>query len=346
MKICKNVVKTIEEVFEETVEKWIEKVEEVCEDLPWPIDWICKAVTFLIKIVEVIVKTVVKVVVTVVCYTIALALTILGALVNLLLASPILGTIIRWWLGALAWGWSQLVGTFDAIGGLIGIRPIKHLRLHIIILMRDDRTLTVPPDRTALAVERVESIFRARADVKIHTTVHQVNTPSPRTALHVDSGVGLLGEDLTGAGLYFQTTIHDMLWEDSALFALKIGAPVVAFIVDGVGTTELGCSSGPLADYICVEGGRMIVPQLSTPVIAPVPPQPAGATMLQAATTLAHELGHACGLLHDKVTDCVNGDSTNLMYCRPTSPAGVVRGDNLSPFQRAVVRSSPHVTYL
>ncbi len=346
MKVCKDIIKTIEEEVEKTVEEWIEKIEEVCEDLPWPLDWFCKAVTVFIKIVKTIVFTVVKTVVTVVCYTVTTALNILGEIVNLLLAIPIIGPLIKMAIGALIFIWSQFVGYIDAGLGLIGVRPRKNLHLHIIILMRDDRTLTVPPDRIDLAVQRAESIFRNRADVKLHTTVHTVSTPSPRNALYVDTGTGLLGEEMTGAGLYYQWTITEMLWEENFLFAIKIGAPIVAFIVDGVGTTETGCSSGPLADYVCVEGGQLIVPPQSTPVTAPVAAQPAGSTMNNASATLAHELGHACGLLHDNVTDCRNGDSTNLMYCNAFALNGQPRGDNLSPFQRAIVRSSPHVTYL
>lgn len=348
MEVCKNIVKTIEEEFEQTVTDWVKKVETFCEDLPWPLDWFCKVVTTLIKVVTTIVFTIVKVYVTLVCYPIVAALTLGGEIINLILSIPIIGPIIKWWIGALVFVWSQFVGAIDAVGGLVGIRPIKHLRLHIIILMRDDRTLTVPPDRVGLVVQRTESIFRARADVKIHTTVHQVNTPSPRNALYVDTGAGLLAEDMTGAGFYFQTTIAEMLWEHNFLFAIRVGAPIVAFIVDGVGTTSLGCSSGPLADYICVEGGQMLVPRRvdGAPVTAPIPPEPPGAVMGQASATLAHEMGHACGLLHDTVTDVANGDPTNLMYGYATTPGGMARGDNLSPFQRAVIRSSPHVTYL
>ena len=346
MEICNEISKTIEETFEETIESWVEKVDKVCEDLPWPLSWFCHLVTTVIKVVVTIVKTIVKTIVTVVCHAISLVVSLIAEVVQLVLAIPILGPILKWFIGAVVWVWSQFIGLLDAGLGLIGIRPMKHLRLHVILLMRDDRTLTAPVERIALAVQRAESIFRTRADVKIHSYIHQVNTPSLRNALTIDSGVGLLGEDMTGAGLYFQTTITEMLWDDNPWFAIRVGAPIVAFIVDGVGTTPIGCSAGPLADYVCVEGGQMIVRPQSGPVTAPVPPEPAGATIAMASATLAHELGHACGLLHDNFLDCRNGDSTNLMYCSPTNSAGVARGDNLSPFQRAIVRSSPHVTYI
>jgi hypothetical protein len=79
---------------------------------------------------------------------------------------------------------------------------------------------------------------------------------------------------------------------------------------------------------------------------APIAPELPGVGIGLASATLAHELGHACGLLHDNFLDCAAGDTTNLMYCKLVTPDGFFAGDNLSPFQRAIVRSSPHVTYL
>jgi hypothetical protein len=132
--------------------------------------------------------------------------------------------------------------------------------------------------------------------------------------------VGLLGEDLTETGVYFQSVIRDTLWSDGPAFTIKIFAPVVAFVVDGVGDSAVGCSAGPLADYVCVEGATFDPNDLAQ----------------VASPSLAHEIGHACALPH-----VVDDDMTNLMY-----PRVGARGTNLSPLQRAVVRSSPHVTYL
>jgi hypothetical protein len=244
-------------------------------------------------------------------------------------------------IGAGVWVASQSLGLVDAVGGLVGIRPTKHLRLHVIILMRSDGTLTVPSDRVALTVARAESVYRARADVKLHSIVHEMTQPSPTNALYVDTNAGVLGEDITGAGAYFQSTISEVLSEDDPWFVVRVGAPVVAFIVEGVGDPgrQFGCSAGPLTDYVCIEGGSMIVPPQKTPIVTPIDPEPPDATEAMASTTLAHEIGHACGLLH---TD----DLTNLLYPNSFGPDGSTpRGDNLSPFQRAIIRSSPHVTY-
>ena len=328
MEVCKNIEEKVIETFEETIEKWIEKVDEVCEDLPWPIDWFCHAVTSLIKIVETVVKEVVRIYIKVVCTPIAFVFTVLTGLLQLALAIPILGTWIRFLVGSIVWLWSQFIGLVDAVGGLVGLRPIKHLRLEVFILMHPDGTLTVQPGATSTLLASTESIFRSRADVKVHTTIHQVDSPSPGNALtigtEIDPLFGLLAEDATGAGMYFQKVIHDRLWQDSPWLTFRLGATIILFVVDEVEGTYAGCSAGPIVDYICIEGRQF------------------GAAD---QTLIAHEMGHACGLFHDDVTDCANGDLTNLMYCQATKNRQP-RGNNLSPFQRALVRSSPHVTYV
>src|SRR5262245_41950146 len=247
MEICKTITEKFEEVWTETIESLVETVSDVCEDLPWPLDWVCHAVVTVVKVVTTIVHTIVHTVITVTCYVVTTLLAIAGAIIGLVLAVPILGTWVKTLVGGLVWVWSQFVGLTDAGLGLIGIRPIKNLRLHVIILMRPNRTLTVPPGQIQLCLDRTADIFRRRADIKLTTTVHQVDTPSVKNALTVDTGVGLFFEDMGDAGMYFQTTIKDMLFEHDALFAIRLGAPVVAFIVDGVGSTQIGCSAGPAA---------------------------------------------------------------------------------------------------
>jgi hypothetical protein len=183
--------------------------------------------------------------------------------------------------------------------------------------LRDhDGPLVAEPD-VADVLRETQRIFRDRAKVAVETTVHTVRAISPDYAFHVDTGVGLLGEDLTLAGTYFQSAMTLELGDSvTGLFARQ-PAPIVAFVVKGVGDTQVGCSAGPLADYVLVECDRMLA-------------QPGGKVF----NTLAHEIAHGCGLIH---TD----DMTNLLY-----PSGVIeRGDNLSPFQRMIVRNSSHVAF-
>lgn len=83
------------------------------------------------------------------------------------------------------------------------------------------------------------------------------------------------------------------------------GAPVWVFAVRGFATRHLGCSLGPVTDYVTVR-------------------------LTGEPTTLAHELGHACGLWH------TSGDT--LMYGRPSRTARLTR------LQVWLVRASRHVT--
>lgn len=346
MKVCETIVHEVEETRTETTKKFIKEAKTFCRDLPWPLDVLCSVVVTIIEIFETIVYTILRVWTEVVCRTIEIVLLILASVYNTILLIPVLGTWVKALVGLIVFVWSQLVGALDAGLGLLGIRPIKHLRLYVVVLMRRDRTLTVPLDRIDLALARTKQIFRERADVKIVSTVFAVDTPSPSDALQIESGIGLLLEDMGPAGFYFQKYMTEKFWTDGPLFVWKVGAPLVAFVTEGVGSSETGCSAGPLADYICIEGGQMIVWPQSTPVTAATPPQPPNARVEDAAATLAHEIGHACGLPHvDDATNLMSPSSNDNF--NPSTGARInPRGTNLSPLQRAIVRSSPHVTYL
>lgn len=299
----------------------VEKIDKICHDLPWPLSWLCDIVKTMVEVIEWVVETIVTVIVTVVCVLITIAeqlLTLGAGLVQLLGSLPIIGPIARWVVGAVSWLVDQLVGLADGLAGLFGILPIKNLDLHVIILRGPDGAL-VRESEIQPVLRETERIYRARARVAVTSTVHTVTERTPDNALHIDAGVGLLGEDLTGAGFYFQEMMTRYLPDSNLQRLLRLAVPIVAFVVEGVGDTDTGCSAGPLADYVVVEAAQL----------RPVPKT--GNLM----NTLSHEMGHSCGLLH---TD----DLTNLM--NPTDNSGS-RGDNLSPFQRLIVRSSTHVTY-
>ena len=288
----------------------------VCSWLPWPLDELCDTVVDVIDTVISWVEEIVRFVTRVVCVPVDLATKLIAAAVNLIESIPVFGALVRWVRGLVEFVVRQVAGLGEGILGLFGILPIKQLELHVVILSNQDGPLT-----TEAAIREVlrdtERIYRSRARVAVSSSVHVTQEPAPANALHIEAGVGLLGEDLTGAGSYFVQTMSDLLGDDAADLLLRNPAPLVAFVVEGVGDTETGCSAGPLADWVVVETRQMV--------------HPAGEPLYN---TLAHETGHACGLLH---TD----DVTNLM--NPIGNTG--RGDNLSPFQRMIVRSSSHVAF-
>jgi predicted Zn-dependent protease len=81
----------------------------------------------------------------------------------------------------------------------------------------------------------------------------------------------------------------------------------------------VGCSLGPLTDYITVMFRREDASVVDH-------------------STLAHELGHACSLSH------VDGGN-NLMNPHP-EPANRAQRRSLTRAQIALLRASRHVTYL
>jgi len=319
MQVCQSVETKVDEVITETFEHVTTRIDEICEDLPWPLDWFCHAVTTVIKWVEEVVRTVTRTIIKVVCTPVETALNLIGDVVNTLLNIPILGAFIRWVRGALIYAISQVGGLADTAAGLIGIRPMKKLSLHVIVLMKDDGTLLKAAAEIDPCLRNTERIYRERAEIRIESSVHNVSEPSPSNALYVDSDTGFFGEDATAAGMYFQQMMTELVGEGFSR-ATGLWAPIVAFIVEGVGDANTtGCSGGPFADYLVVE------------------PKVVDGT----DNTLAHEIGHALGLLHDNILfGQSKGDTTNLMFW------ATPRGDNLSPFQRGLVRASPHVSYL
>lgn len=316
MKVCEDTIERWTERVRHEVHEFFTRVHEVCTWLPWPLDALCDLVTDVIEKVTEWFEDVVHEVLKVVCKPIDIALAIASKVLGIILSIPVLGPIVKWVVGGVEWVVDQVAGIPEGIAGLLGWLPKKVMDLHVIIL-RDSNGPLVLESAIGKVVSETERIYWDRARVAVRTTIHTMETIAPDYAFHIDAGIGIFGEDLTLAGTYFQSTMTLELGDSVAGLFTRRPAPIVAFIVIGVGDSEVGCSAGPLADYVVVERERML-------------PQAGG----QVFNTLAHEIGHACGLMH---TD----DKTNLLY-----PHGAIdRGDNLSPFQRMIVRNSSHVAF-
>ena len=201
---------------------------------------------------------------------------------------------------------SRVAGAPELVASLAGSTRPKKLRLRIVVLRDEDGRPVVEETDVRAALEEAVRVLRAEVAVAL---------------------VPLDGRFVDVADAPAPRAALDSPCTDSGLWRTDLGAagryfrahrrrgrvgqgsPLTVFVVrDVVG--KCGCSLGPLGDYVTID--------------------PVG---LRRGTRriLAHELGHSCGLRHVGAED-------NLMRARAP-------GERLTRWQRAVLRSSRHVTY-
>ena len=94
------------------------------------------------------------------------------------------------------------------------------------------------------------------------------------------------------------------------------------FIIQEVKDDEkynyVGCSAGPLSDYVVVDLEGIKDPP---------------------ASTMMHEMGHCCNIIGHPGTNLID-----LMY-GSDKEGEIFRGDNVRGWQRNLIRASRHVTY-
>lgn len=315
METCREITRTWTERVRRVRTVITKVARTVCRWLPWPLSALCSVIVDVVETVIEWFEDVVHTVTEIICTPIDVAIGLAGRLLGAALSIPILGPIVRG-LARIGETIVNLVGGLpELVGWQLGVRPIKRAELHLVVLSTTNGPLLAAGEAD-VALRDTQRIFAERARVEVATSVHVVRKPAPRAVWQVDADGGLLGEELTLAGTYFQQVITSLL---GGHIVDRRPAPVFAFVVPQVGTTQTGCSLGPLVDWFVIE-----------------PDQLRSVGGRPRSNTLAHELGHACGLAH-----ATDGDVTNLLY--PYSDSG--RGDNLSGFQVGVVRSSSHVAF-
>lgn len=205
----------------------------------------------------------------------------------------------------------------DLVGHALGLVPTKKLRLRVVIL-RDESSLPLTnPVEVMPSIEAAQVIFERQTRTKIITPcdrlIETLGVAAPTEALDVHCDFEAWKEGLKEAGNFFETYLE----QNAAGMLTGYAAPITVFIVRNV-SGKAGCSLGPLTDYVTVALCGLAVHRRDDK----------GCTLPR---ILAHEVGHACGLWHVK-------DASNLM-----SPGG--SGINLRWWQKAILRSSRHVTY-
>lgn len=198
-----------------------------------------------------------------------------------------------------------VLGIFDLLLGFIAWPP-KKLRLQIFILSDQSGPLVDPGDLKP-AIDFAKKTLKDRFNVKLvsygENMIQIIEEPAPRAALEVSCDSGALKEEFGEAGEYFAN--HLTGWN---AIPISLTFPITAFVVRDV-KGKIGCSLGPLSDYITLdkEGAK-------------------------SESTLAHEIGHCCSLWH-------SGSKSNLMW--PDAD----RGNQVKWFQKNLLRSSRHVLY-
>jgi hypothetical protein len=231
----------------------------------------------------------------------------------------------------------EILGRFIGLPGfffdLIIPWPRKKLRMRILILKSEDGSpLHATRDLVQEAREAYDlarTILRREANVKLISygnlaRVEVLDVNPPTSALEPRCRgpfIDAFGE----AGTFYLANKQYSI----SILALGNGAPISAFIVRNIeNDTKVGCSSGAFYDHLVVSLDGLRV-ENSDDV----------GQSFRTSTTLAHEIGHSCGLNYMGFKEH-SDKKNNLMYKDQS------RGTNLNRLQIAGLRNSRFVTYL
>ncbi len=206
--------------------------------------------------------------------------------------------------------WGVTVGAYDLFLGFLTWPP-KKLQYQVFILS-DQKGPLIDPGQIQPAIDFLTQTFQQRLNVSVHPYgkpgVQVIEGVAPAAALDVGCNLDLLGNEFGEAGQFFAE--HLAGW---VAIPISLAFPVTIFVVRSVANGDKdGCSLGPLADYVVVAASSFSNPD--------------------SVSTITHEIGHACNLWHVRT-------QSNLMW------ADIPRGNNLSWWQKNLVRSSRHVYF-
>ena len=297
-----------------------------------------KAVKKVLEVVVDIATTIVNAVVeTLESTVIAWVGGLIGAIIGGILTIPYFGRFINWILQIIKTIIWRLVGIVDFGLSLIGILPEKKMRICVIAL-KDSIDYFATEAEILNNLDNLIQVFKDEANVRVVSSApFQYNTPfssvgsstaswihfkkneSSVSALDVSCNSKAAKEDIGLTGGVLQSTILEECFYGNFRRLIGYGAPLVVFVLRKV-EGKLGCSLGPLVDYVTTSGDGI----------------------KRDISLIAHECGHACGLAHcgDFSSGCDEGNKNNLMYPN----AG--RNTKLNRWQVAVLRNSRHVTSL
>ncbi len=98
----------------------------------------------------------------------------------------------------------------------------------------------------------------------------EMSEVSDSNILLVSCGLRAAGEDIWIPGVKFELLTGIKMVYGNFRRLIGYGAPIMIFMVKDYNSSVIGCSMGPLSDYVTVKGGS--------------------------SSCIAHELAHACNL--------------------------------------------------
>ena len=259
-------------------------------------------------------------VVTVMNFVITVVETVIGWIadavawvVGLILSIPIIGRFIALVIGYVTFVVGFIVNTvLEAAFGVLGIvgvrQPMKLLRLVVVVQQDAFGTPVTTIDEVRVQLDFLIKLFQERANIRVipggpfrfasqfdwspipaeEFVIFEDRPSSPQT-LDVRCGENGYRDDFGYAGANFQIKINNLFWGNGRRL-INYGGPLVVFAVRSyIPAGSIACSLGPAHQYVTV---RFTNSQYSL---------------------LAHEVGHACALIHA-------GGTTNLMISIPPSP--------------------------
>lgn len=195
----------------------------------------------------------------------------------------------------------RIIGIPGFILDLLGIRLKKKLRLKFVILM-DGATQLIPEDNLGETFKLTKRILNEQSDIELIQTGILIAGGAPEGALNVTTPTASFFELWGEVGTYF-----------NALAGFGFFTRRLSVIIVKTMEGDPGRAFGPAANFVLIEKNIFDDPKNAT-------------------TLVAHEIGHACGLLHRKPKE-------NLMHHDGD------RKEKLSRWQSSVMRGSKFVWY-
>ena len=245
----------------------------------------------------------------------AFPLNLAAMLILLVFRVPLVGRFAAQCVHLVQEALSQLLNVGDLFLRAAGYRITKGLRLRLVVL-RADGVPIVAQDALHRQIETARQTFLA-AGIVLDVGIQVDDRDAPPAVLDVGCNARAYWEDLWTTGRYFEAAAQRHAFHMAFVQLLGFGAPLFAFVVRSMAGCSIGCSLGAAADYVTLEAKAV----RALPFEA-----------LDDPTLLAHEIGHALGLLHRR-------DRDNLLS--PHSGRGI----SLTAWQITVIRGSRHTVF-